>query len=232
MSLLIKIKRYSVFYFLASFCLSFPLHAKIFSKEQLQEIATSYIKEKINNPEVTINALPVDPRTPNRHCQSELELSTPNNPSFNRQVTIQIKCNDENHWNQYIHVRTVEMLPVVVAKSNLARGEIITKGSVVIEMMPSHFVRAQYLENTQPLIGSRSKRNIQSGMAILLNQICMVCKGDSVNIYASIRGLKIKTSGIALEDGTLGERVRVKNKKSGKVLNARVDGVESVQVSI
>ena len=103
---------------------------------------------------------------------------------------------------------------------------------LVIEMMPSHFVRAQYLENTQPLIGSRSKRNIQSGMAILLNQICMVCKGDSVNIYASIRGLKIKTSGIALEDGTLGERVRVKNKKSGKVLNARVDGVESVQVSI
>ena len=60
----------------------------------------------------------------------------------------------------------------------------------------------------------------------------MVCKGDNVTIYASLRGLRIKTTGIALEDGTLDELVRVKNKKSGKVLNARVDGVESVQVNI
>jgi flagella basal body P-ring formation protein FlgA len=37
---------------------------------------------------------------------------------------------------------------------------------------------------------------------------------------------------VALEDGTLGEQIQVKNKKSGKVLNARVDGVESVQVNI
>jgi flagella basal body P-ring formation protein FlgA len=82
------------------------------------------------------------------------------------------------------------------------------------------------------LIGSRSKRNIRSGMPVLLNQICMVCKGDAVNIYATIKGLRIKTTGIALEDGTLGEQVQIKNKKSGKILNARVDGVESVQVNI
>jgi len=56
--------------------------------------------------------------------------------------------------------------------------------------------------------------------------------GDSVNIYANLRGLRIKTTGIALEDGTLGEQIQIKNKKSGKVLNARVDGVESVQVNI
>ncbi len=55
---------------------------------------------------------------------------------------------------------------------------------------------------------------------------------NHLTIYASLRGLRIKTTGIALEDGTLDELVRVKNKKSGKVLNARVDGVESVQVNI
>ncbi|ASM50788.1 flagella basal body P-ring formation protein FlgA [Pseudoalteromonas espejiana DSM 9414] len=124
------------------------------------------------------------------------------------------------------------MAPVVVANANLARGEVITKSHLSVKMKPSQFVRVQYLDDPLMLIGSRSKRNIRSGMPVLLNQICMVCKGDAVNIYASIKGLRIKTTGIALEDGTLGEQVQIKNKKSGKILNARVDGVESVQVNI
>ena len=124
------------------------------------------------------------------------------------------------------------MEPVVVATVNLARDEVITKSHLTIEMKPSHFIRVQYLKDPSILIGSRSKRNIRSGSPVLLNQICMVCKGDSVNIYANLRGLRIKTTGIALEDGTLGEQIQIKNKKSGKILNARVDGVESVQVNI
>jgi len=178
------------------------------------------------------SALPLDSRIPDRICKSPLELTSASEPPFNRQVTIQAKCQDEQAWAQYVHVRVVEMAPVVVANANLARGEVITKSHLSIQMKPSHFVRVQYLDNPDMLIGSRSKRNIRSGMPVLLNQICMVCKGDSVNIYANLRGLRIKTTGIALEDGTLGEQVQIKNKKSGKILNARVDGVESVQVNI
>ncbi|MBB1471304.1 flagellar basal body P-ring formation protein FlgA, partial [Pseudoalteromonas sp. SG41-5] len=122
--------------------------------------------------------------------------------------------------------------PVIIATENLSRGEVIEAHHLRLIMKPKHFVRAQYLQNQELLIGSRSKRNIRSGYLVALNQICMVCKGDNVTIFAIIRGLKIKTSGLALEDGTLGEQVKVKNAKSGKVLNARVDGVESVQVII
>ncbi|KTF12822.1 Flagella basal body P-ring formation protein FlgA [Pseudoalteromonas carrageenovora] len=235
MSLLKKVRRYSVFYFVASLCLATPLHAKVFSKDLLQEIAVSYVANQINtndSDKTQLSALPLDSRIPDRICKSPLELTSASEPPFNRQVTIQAKCQDEQAWAQYVHVRVVEMAPVVVANANLARGEVITKSHLSIQMKPSHFVRVQYLDNPDMLIGSRSKRNIRSGMPVLLNQICMVCKGDSVNIYANLRGLRIKTTGIALEDGTLGEQVQIKNKKSGKILNARVDGVESVQVNI
>jgi len=213
MSLLKKVRRYSVFYFLASLCLATPLHAKVFSKDLLQEIAISHIAEQVTVPlekNVEITALALDSRIPDRVCENEPELVVPNEPPF----TI------------------VKMAPVVVATANLARGEVITKSHLSVQMKPSQFVRVQYLDDPLMLIGSRSKRNIRSGMPVLLNQICMVCKGDAVNIYASIKGLRIKTTGIALEDGTLGEQVQIKNKKSGKILNARVDGVESVQVNI
>ncbi|WP_166108927.1 flagellar basal body P-ring formation chaperone FlgA [Pseudoalteromonas sp. Z9A5] len=235
MSLLKKVRRYSVFYFVASLCLAFPLHAKIFNKDLLQEMAVSYVTTKIgdiDNNKMQISALPLDSRIPDRNCDMAPELSTNSEPPFNRQVTLQIKCNDAQNWAQYVHVRVIEMAPVVVASSNLTRGEVITSSHLSVEMKPTHFVRIQYLDDPKMLIGSRSKRNIRSGMPILLSHICMVCKGDSVNIYANLKGLKIKTSGVALEDGTIGEQIRVKNKKTGKVLNARVDGVESVQVNI
>ncbi|MEI8642625.1 flagellar basal body P-ring formation chaperone FlgA [Pseudoalteromonas sp. Hal099] len=142
-----------------------------------------------------ITALALDSRIPDRVCESEPELVVPNEPPFTRQVTVQIKCNDAQSWTQYVHVRIVKMAPVVVATANLARGEVITKSHLSVQMKPSQFVRVQYLDDPLMLIGSRSKRNIRSGMPVLLNQICMVCKGDAVNIYASIKGLRIKLRG-------------------------------------
>ncbi|BDF95044.1 flagellar basal body P-ring formation chaperone FlgA [Pseudoalteromonas haloplanktis] len=235
MSLLKKSRRYSVFYFLASLCLVTPLTAQTYSKEQLQELAVSYIYDQLDPAtadDKQLNALSLDSRIPDRSCESAPSYTIPTEPPFSRQITVQIKCNDLNGWSQYVHVRMIELSPVVVASENLSRGEVIEAHHLSLIMKPKHFVRAQYLQDEELLIGSRSKRNIRSGYPVALNQICMVCKGDNVTIFAVIRGLKIKTSGLALEDGTLGEQVKVKNAKSGKVLNARVDGVESVQVII
>lgn len=235
MSLFKKTRRYSVFYILASLCFTSPLKAQSFSKELLQEMAVSYVANKANptdDTKVKFSALPLDSRIPDRQCNTKPELLTPSDPPFNRQVTIQIKCNDENSWAQYVHVRISESAPVVVASTNLARGEVITAAHLTIDMRPAHFIRVQYLDDPSGLIGSRSKRNIREGMPVQLSQICMVCKGDSVTIFANFKGLRVKTTGVALQDGTLGEQVKVENKKTGKVLNARVDGVESVQVNI
>ena len=58
------------------------------------------------------------------------------------------------------------------------------------------------------------------------------CEGDNVTIYATTRTLTIKTTGVALQDGNIGEQIRVKNQKSGKTISARVKDVESVEVNI
>jgi len=234
MSLLKKSRRYSVFYFLASLLLSTQLHAEVYNHQQLQQIAIDFISEQITDLDSTpqVSALPLDSRIPDRPCQLPLSKTVPTEPPFNRQVTVQLKCEDLNSWTQYVHVRIIELEPVVVVKTNLTRGEVIKAEHLRLEMKPKQFIRTQYIQDESVLIGSRSKRNIRSGLPIVMSHICMVCKGDNVTIIAAIRGLRIKTTGVALEDGTLDELVRVKNKKSGKVLNARVDGVESVQVNI
>ena len=182
--------------------------------------------------QLSVSAVPLDSRIPTRQCAQPLQTSTNKAPPFNRQVTVELKCQSPQKWNQYVHVRVEKLSPVIVASEHIARGQIISKSDLTTEMRPEHFVRARYVEDPALVVGSRSKRTIRSGLPISLNQLCMVCKGDYVNIMASYNGLQIKTTGEALEDGSKGEHIRVRNKKSGRLISAKVEAVETVSVNI
>ena len=120
----------------------------------------------------------------------------------------------------------------MVANDHIARGQIISADDLTTEQRPQHFVRARYIEQPEVIVGSRSKRSIRRGLPISMNQLCMVCKGDNVSIIARFNGLTIKTSGEALEDGGVGDNIRVRNVKSGRLINAKVTAVETVAVNI
>ncbi|TMP77662.1 flagella basal body P-ring formation protein FlgA [Pseudoalteromonas phenolica] len=235
MSLLKKTKTYQIFCALACFVTSLSSQAQVYLNQQLETGAETYIRDQIKfkvGTRIEINALPLDTRLKSRKCASPLLFSSNATPPFNRQVTVRIKCEDLASWTQFVHVRIEELFPVIVTTQNINKGELITAESITTEFKPKHFVRASNLDTEENLIGSRSKRVIRTGASIGLHHICMVCKGDNVTIYAKTRTLTIKTTGIALQDGNIGEQIRVKNQKSGKTISARVKDIESVEVNI
>ena len=235
MSLLKKTKSYEIFCAIGCFVASYMSQAQIYTNTNLETGAEKFISQQIAlNPDIktTIKALPLDARLSERACDSPLSFSTNTTPPFNRQVTVKVKCDDISGWTQFVHVRIEELHPVIVTTQAINKGELVTSESISIEFKPKHFVRASNLDTKQYLVGSRSKRVIRAGAAIGLHHVCMVCKGDNVTIYAKTRTLTIKTTGIALQDGNVGEQIRVKNQKSGKTISARVKDVESVEVNI
>lgn len=235
MSLLKKTKSYEIFCAIGCFVASYMSQAQIYTNTNLETGAEKFISQQITlNPDIktTIKALPLDARLSERACDSPLSFSTNTTPPFNRQVTVKVKCDDISGWTQFVHVRIEELHPVIVTTQAINKGELVTSESISIEFKPKHFVRASNLDTKQYLVGSRSKRVIRAGTAIGLHHVCMVCKGDNVTIYAKTRTLTIKTTGIALQDGNVGEQIRVKNQKSGKTISARVKDVESVEVNI
>ena len=208
-----------------------------YSKAQLEQLAINYLEQDLQgltSGTRKLSALAIDPRIPDKNCDTELLINSAKVQRSNRQSTIQIKCLDEKKWNLYVQVKIMEIAPIVVVNQNLNKGEIITKEHLSIKQMQKHLIRTQYLNETQSttLLGSRSKRNLRSGSAITYKQVCMVCKGDKVTIFAGVRGLRIKTAGFALQDGIIGQNISVKNSKSGKKLHAKVLGVDQVKVSI
>jgi flagella basal body P-ring formation protein FlgA len=235
MSLLKKTKSYGIFCAMACFLASYMSQAQIYTNTNLEDGATAFIFQQIElDPDIKtdIKALPLDSRLSERNCETPLSYSTNATPPFNRQVTVQVKCEDITGWTQYVHVRIEELYPVIVSTQIINKGELITADTIRVDFKPKHFIRASNLHTTELLVGSRSKRVIREDTAIGLHHICMVCKGDNVTIYAKTRTLTIKVTGVALQDGNIGEQIRVKNQKSGKTISARVKDVESVEVNL
>ncbi|MCF6434659.1 flagellar basal body P-ring formation chaperone FlgA [Pseudoalteromonas sp. MMG022] len=235
MSLLKKTKTFGFFSTMVYILLSCEVYAQNYNNQALEEAARTYIADLIAmkpDSKLQISAIPLDARLPTRYCEQPIDISTNASPPFNRQVTVQLKCDDLSGWTQYVHIRVEELFPVIVSNALISKGELLTEEHLKLEYRAKHFVRASYIDDKNLLIGSRSKRTLREGMPIGMHQICMVCKGDIVSIYAKTATLTIKTTGIALQDGNIGEQIQVKNQKSGKILSARVKDVDSVEVNI
>ncbi|KZN53335.1 flagellar basal body P-ring formation chaperone FlgA [Pseudoalteromonas luteoviolacea] len=235
MSLLKNTIAVQFFLILAYFLAKQPVYAQTYEPKKIQELAIKYVEEhSTEDPKgvLNISALPLDARIPSRPCQSPLAISSKASPPFNRQVTVQVRCTDKRTWVQFVHVKIETLYPVIVTTQQLDKGTVLQAEDLKVAMRPKHFVRASNIESIDMLVGSKTKRRIQAEKAINLRQICMVCKGDSVIILAGNKNFAIKTQGIALQDGNLGEQIRVKNVKSGKTIRARVKDVDSVAVNI
>ncbi len=206
-----------------------------YSLAELEAAAVNFVNSQL--PDTTdakreVSALPLDSRLPTRSCESGLIFNTAPSQSFNRQVPVQIKCDDEkNHWFQYVQVKIELTYPVLVATRMIAKGDAITQNDLAVKYKARHFVRQTSVTDTEHVIGARAKRGIRPGQAINTQLLCVVCKDDKVTIYAKHQSLRVKATGIAQQDGSLGEQIRVKNSRSGKDLHAKVASVGVVEVT-
>ncbi|MCF2856498.1 flagellar basal body P-ring formation protein FlgA [Pseudoalteromonas sp. SMS1] len=224
------------FFLILAYFLAMPaVYAQTYESEQIQKLAIKYVEAHTiqeTKGEINIKALPLDTRLPNRACPSPLNVSSKAKPPFTRQVTVQVRCDDRERWVQFVHVKIEVLFPVIVSAQQLDKGVVLQAEDLKIAMRPKHFVRASNIDDVTMLIGSKTKRRIQADKPIIMRHICMVCKGDTVIIVAGNEHFAIKTQGIALQDGNLGDQIRVKNTKSGKTIRARVKDVDSVAVNI
>lgn len=206
-----------------------------FDEQNLQQLAIEHVTPLVSQHEdasLTIDALPINSTQTEFNCNSALEFVLPNDKLLNRQASVQIKCLDEKNWHVFVHLRIKQQIPVVVAKNGVKKGDRITGDDLTIKLIDKHLVRLGYEQDPTRFVGSRATRNLSSGFPVSQSNVCTVCKGDKITIFAGNEKMLIKTSGIALENGQMGDNIKVENAKSGKELSARVIGVEQVKVAI
>ncbi|WP_299074867.1 flagellar basal body P-ring formation chaperone FlgA [uncultured Paraglaciecola sp.] len=204
------------------------------ARTQLVNQAEQFVLNQLNpknNKTVDVVAMPIDKRVKVPNCPSALKFSASEDALSQSNVTVKAECMD-NNWYMFMVIKATETQAVVVLSSAVSPGTLLTPNNVHIVNMNKKRLRSSTFADTKDVIGARIKRRVSAGRPIDPNNLCFVCKGDSVTISAGTSTMQVKTSGVALEDGRMGETIQVRNRRSNKKISARVASTGQVEISI
>ncbi len=128
-----------------------------------------------------------------------------------------------------------ESRQVVVASGNLVVGQALKNGMLKLERLDQDKINRTHLFDLAALEGYEMARSIKAGEAIRLTDLrpaLLVKRGEMVMFSigrASQFEVTIKLE--ALQDGRLGEHIRMRNSESGRTLSGVVTGIGAVSGS-
>lgn len=236
-----QIKRYMLIYrfliFLSAVCaivLVKNVNANPVSiHEKIENQIHNYIKAKIvkspdKKTEIIIS--PIDRRKRLGQCKNELAIKLASKQGLKRSNTVSVACLGQ--WRIFVPVTIKTLMPVVTARQNLAVGEFLSTQNLLVEYIDTSSIIGPIVFTIDEVTGSKVKRYIQRGRPLLANLICMVCKNEQVNITAKSGQLQIKSTGVALSDGTRGQKITIKNNSSGRIVEATVVAVGHAEINL
>ncbi|QIL84897.1 flagellar basal body P-ring formation protein FlgA [Vibrio sp. HDW18] len=213
----------------------FSLAANSATIEQLlaiRQAAENHVLNTIDMPsngELVVNAANLDDRLFATDCAEPLATHASSSKGSAANITVLVECKSDN-WRIYVPVRLTMTIPLVIAATPLTRGQMIAASDVTVSMVDLLRFRRQGFSNPENVIGAKIKKNIRLGDVIEQNDVCIVCRNESVVIRAGKSGMSITTKGTALADGVVGEQIKVKNDKSNRIIDAQVSAVGEVSV--
>lgn len=128
-------------------------------------------------------------------------------------------------WRLILTADVEVLVPAVHSTKSLVRGDTLSRSDLQLKKIPYNKLRGQYYTSFQPLEGRQLKRTVSAIKLLTSNMLepdFLVRKGDSVMIQAGSGALQVSMPGVALENGSLKENIRVRNRSSGKVVDAKV----------
>lgn len=158
-------------------------------------------------------------------CPAPLSVEAKEQSQLSARLNLQVSCPQGNGWSIYVPVDLSVRLPVVVATRPLGYNETITAGDVRLSEADITSLYGQYLTDLDAAVGMSAKRTIPQGSVLQTQQLnapLMVHRGEAVVIRAETGIVSVKMTGIAMTDGRRGEQIRIKNKATSRVVEAKV----------
>ena len=212
------------------------------SAESLSELLQNYLKNK------GIESYPsIDKNKKFKNCGKPLKFF----PVFKSWTTVEIVCSHpNNNWSIFVRTRahfaynktdSQEVLKsniIFISNKSLIRGHIIKKNDLELSNAKKN-VGTGVFNNIEDLVGRKLKQNIRLGFPIRSRHLHLdwvINKGDKIDIVQSEGSVSISASGVALENGQKGEKIRVMNLSSEKnlvawVLNERKVSIQTKIIS-
>lgn len=195
----------------------------------LNELA-SYHEGKVH-----VSADKIDSRLTLKACaEDKLVVFNPYQSPILETNTMGIKCQEQdNHWSLYVPIRVTILKTVYIARRALMKGEHISGHDMYQAEIDVHKLKNGYFEDIDELVGRVCKQNIAINSPFNPHNIELpkvVRKGEKVAIVTNNNNLTVSMDGIAINEGAMGETIKVKNLVSKRIIEAQVAGKKRVTV--
>ncbi|CAO1658533.1 Flagella basal body P-ring formation protein FlgA [Halomonas sp. NYA30] len=172
--------------------------------------------------EVVIDLRPPSPHLP--ECiQPEPFLPNANQAPLGR-VSVGVRCGENGRQVRYLQAQIDVIGSYVVAARDIERGTLITSNMLSERGGNLGDLSAQALTAEEDIVGKITQRPIRTGSAFLAHYLQapdLVERGQRVTVVAQGSAFRVSREGEALENGALGEQVRVRF-GSREIMTARV----------
>nr|WP_321241451.1 flagellar basal body P-ring formation chaperone FlgA [uncultured Tolumonas sp.] len=167
-------------------------------------------------------------------CQSRLKFyAADHNQVLWGRHNYRVECPDQTGWMLRARVTVSVRLPVWVAARNISRQKTLSDADLQLQTTQLELLTHGFSVQGESLVNYRAVRPIAVGQVLDKNNLrppLLVRKGEQVVIRAGQDGFAASMSGIALQDGVLGQMINVRNSSSQKEIQAEVSQRAEVSV--
>lgn len=196
------------------------------SAQSIESAIQVYLKQQVAvGIHSQFQVTPLDPRLQLKTCNQPLQVQT-NRLSVPQggRLTVQVACQGDAPWRIFVPVKIMTPVTVLSLARPLAPGAQITAQDLSTQIVNANSQTSAYLTQPADAIGLVVTRPMQAGQILTqqdLNAAQIIKRGDRVTLIAGGDGVSVSAEGIAQGSAGAGQRVMVKNSRSG----AQVEGI-------
>ena len=168
-------------------------------------------------------------------CDSMVSVTLPPMQRFNRRTSAKVRCESPTPWALQVPVSIRAYKIVAVASSQLLRGHRITANDIALAEIDIEKLKYGYFTQPETILGMQLRRTLTVNAPFtpkLLRLPIVIQRGEQVTISAQAATLKVKTNGVALGSGTVGEKIPIRNSKSNRIIEGKIISPGHVAVNM
>jgi flagella basal body P-ring formation protein FlgA len=197
------------------------------------EFSLAKAQESYDNPQVVIGKL--DTRLRLQTCNGTLNAFSKNTTAWLGKKTVGVKCDSPVAWTVYIPVQIKIFKPVYIAVRSLEAKTIITQQDLKLQQWDVGSLRQGYVKASKLIIGQQLKYSLAMGTVINSTHLRpqkVVRRGEYITLVAVAGKMEVRMNGTALSDASLGQRIKVKNTSSKRIVEGIVDAPGIVKIQL
>lgn len=202
-------------------------------RETARRFAIAQITDR--SVQTDVQASTVDPRLRLKRCDGPLQAYLPPGARLRNNGVVGVRCAGPVAWKLFVPVRLVRRALVARVVGQHAAGHRLRPEDVDWIEQELGSLESNFIQGRGNPVGQVLRHAVADGQVLrpaMLRAAHVVRRGDQVTLAVSGSALAIRMGGKALENGAIGQRVRVRNRSSGRVVEGVVRGEGLIEIAV